>query len=225
VRDGSIEFAEAYEQVAELISDGRLEDAKSRNEQMQSEHAVTFEEIEIAQMQLAAIEHALGDPHAALASIRRATEPAIAKLAADELKLALEHRFALELELGLASDALQTYERRAELERLAPSAPLARQGAALEQALAAPDAAQAVQARIAANGLWEYAVPWATFEVTDVEGRAESVQLECHRRKTELPFQPNAQMTIPVAWGGCVVTLRGQPETTFTFYDFRAPAR
>jgi hypothetical protein len=225
VHDGSIEFAEAYEEVAELISSGRLEDAKSRNEQMQSQYAVTFEEIEIALMQLAAIEHALGDRYAALTSIRRATEPAIAKLAPDELKLALEHRFALEIELGLASDALQTYGRRAELERLAPREPLARQGAALEQALAASDAAQAVQGRIAANGLWEYAVPWATFEVTDVDGRADSVLLECHRRKTELPFQPNVQMTIPVSWGGCVVTLRGQPETTFTFYDFRAPAR
>lgn len=225
VHDGSIEFAEAYEEVADLIRSGRLEDARSRNQQMQTEYAVTFEEIQIAQMQLAAIEHALNDPQAALTSIHRATDPTIEKLAPGELELALEHRFALEIELGLKSDALQTYERRAELRRLMRQEALARQGAALKQALATPEAAEAVQGRIAANGLWEYAVPWTRFEVTDVQGRAESVQLECHRRKSELPFQPNVQMTIPDSWGGCVVTLRGQPGTTFTFYDFRSPAR
>jgi hypothetical protein len=125
-RDGSIEFAEAYEEVAELIRDGRREDARSRNDRMQRQDAVTFEEIELAQMQLAAIDHALQDPQAALAAIRRATEPAIAQLGEDELKLALEHRFALELELGLASDALQTHDRRAELAQRAPEEPLAR---------------------------------------------------------------------------------------------------
>jgi hypothetical protein len=185
-RDGSIEFAEAYEEVAELIRDGRLEDARSRNDRMQRQDAEIFEEIELAQMQLAAI--------------RRATEPAIAQLGEDELKLALEHRFALELELGLASDALQTYERRAELVPLAPREPLERQATVLRQAPDAPETAQAVRGRIAANGLWDYVLPWPIFEVADVQGRAERLHVECHRRKTELPFQPNVQMTIPSSW-------------------------
>jgi tetratricopeptide (TPR) repeat protein len=222
--DGSLEFAEAYEEVAELIRSGRLEDARSRNDRMQREYAVTFEEIELAQMQLAAIDHALADPQAALAAIRRATEPAIANLGEDELKLALEHRFALELELGLASDALQTFERRAELAPLAPRQPLERQGTVLRQALAVPETAQAVRGRIAANGLWEYALPWPIFEVADVQGRAEGLHVECHR-KTELPFQPNVQMTIPSSWGRCVLAIRGQPETTFTLYEFLEPTR
>lgn len=53
-----------------------------------------------------------GDSHAALDSIRRATEPAVDQLADEELKLALEHRFTLELELGLAADALETSKMR-----------------------------------------------------------------------------------------------------------------
>jgi hypothetical protein len=217
---GSLQFAEAYEGVAELIAGGRLEDAKSRNEQMQRVHAETLEELQLAQLQLAAIEHALGRPHAALAAIRRATEQGVAGLQEEELKIALEHRFTLELELGYAADALRTYERRAAIERLPPREPLAQQAAALEQALAAPGATQAVQGLIAETGDWEHALPVSAFEVGGVQGNVDGLAVECHRNKTELPFQPNAEVTIPATWGGCVVTVRGQPDTTFTLYEF-----
>jgi hypothetical protein len=222
--DGSIEFAEAYEDVAALIASGQYGDAKSRNELMQRVDATTLEEIALGQMQLAAIEHAAGDPHAALDAIRRATAAGVTALADEELKLALEHRFALELELGRAADALQTYERREELAHVGSRDALARQGAALKQGLAAPDATQAVRGRLATNGAWEYAPHWATFELSNVEGTGESLDVECHRRKAELPFEPNAQITIPPAWGACVLTLRGQPDTTFTLYEFLEPA-
>ena len=222
--DGSIEFAEAYEDVAALIASGQYGDARSRNELMQRADATTLEEIALGQMQLAAIEHAAGDPHAALDAIRRATAAGVTALAHEELKLALEHRFALELELGRTGDALQTYERREALARVGSRDPLAQQGAALKQALAAPNATQAVRGRIAANGGWEYAPLWTTFELADVQGSAENLEVECHRRKTEMPFQPNAQITIPPAWGACVLTLRGQPDTTFTLYEFLEPA-
>jgi hypothetical protein len=59
--------------------------------------------------------------------------------------------------------------------------------------------------------------------VADVQGRAERLHVECHRRKTELPFRPNVQMTIPSSWGRCVLTIRGQLETTFTLYEFLEP--
>jgi hypothetical protein len=68
-----------------------------------------------------------------------------------------------------------------------------------------------------------YALPWPAFEVTGVQGRAENLEVECHRKRTELPFQPNVQMTIPSSWGGCVLTVRGEPETTFTLYEFLEP--
>jgi hypothetical protein len=217
---GSLEFADAYEQVAELIAGGQLEDARSRNEAMQRVYAETLEEIQLAQLQLAAIEHALGRRHAALVAIRRATEQGVAGLAEEELKLALEHRFALELALGYAADALRTYDRRTDLERLSSRDPLAQQAAALKRALEAPDATQAVQAQISATGDWEHMLPSGVFELSGVVGDAETLALECDRNKAELAFQPNVQMTIPASWGGCVLTVRGQPDTTFTLYEF-----
>lgn len=220
MHEGSLELADAYADVAELIAGGRLEDAKARNAEMQRVYAETLQELQLAQLQLAAIEHALGRPHAALAAIRRATEQGVAGLAEEERKLALEHRFALELELGYTADALRTYERRDELERVPPRELLAQQAAALQQALAAPDATHAVQGRIAVTGDWEHALPSSAFELGGVQGGVESLAVECHRKKAELPFQPSSEITIPATWGGCMITIRGQPETTFTLYEF-----
>lgn len=224
-REGSPEFAEAYEEVAELVSDERYERAKARNERMQRELAVTLDDVQLAQLQLAAIERALGDPHAALAAIRRATEPAIPQLADEELTFALEHRFALELQLGLAVDALETNERRAAVERLPSGHPLARQGETLEQSLRAPDTSLAARGRIDDNGRWAHALTWRTFAVGDVDGRNENLEVACDRNRALLPFEADVEVTIPAAWGECVLLVEGRPDTTFMLHEFRQPLR
>jgi hypothetical protein len=217
------EFAETYEEVADLTSRARYAEAKSRNERMQSELAVTLEEMAFAQMQLAAIEHALADPHAALDAIRRATEPAVHQLADEELMLALEHRFTLEIELGLAADALETYERRIERGRLQSRDAMARLGEALGQTLTAPETSLAVQGRIGGGGQWEHSLTWPVFAVGDVDGRNENLEVECNRNKAALPFEADVQMTIPAGWGECVLFVRGEPGTTFVVYEFKQP--
>jgi TonB family protein len=220
----SLEFAEAYEDTAALISAADYEVARLYIERMQSETVVTLEEMGLVQMQLAAIEHALGDPHAALHAIRRATEAAIPQLADEALALALEHRFALELELGLAADALATFERRAALTRLRSRDPLARQGAALREALEAPEANFAVHARTDTDGGWEHALTWSTFAFDEVDGRNMSLGVECNRNKAVLPLETDMEMTIPAAWGECALLVEGPPETSFILYEFREPS-
>jgi tetratricopeptide (TPR) repeat protein len=223
--EGWLDLAEAYEETAAFIAAARFEDAKSRNEYMLHNLALTLEDAGLVQMQLAAIEHAMGDPHAALAAIRRATEPAVPQLAAAELGLALEHRFALEVELGRVADALETFERRTALARRRSSSdPIARRAGTLRQALAAPDANLAARGRIDSNGRWEHALSWSTFAVGDVEGRTDGLELECHRRKTELPFEVDAEITIPATWGRCALIVVGRPNATFTLYEFRDPS-
>lgn len=190
---------------------------------MQRELAVTLEEMAFAGMQLAAIEHALGNPHAALDAIRRATEPAVHQLAEDDLKLALEHRFALELELGLAAHAVETYERRARLGRLPPGGSMARLGAALAQTLGAPETGLAAQGRIGGNRHWEQALTWPTVAIGDVDGRLDSLEVECNRNKAALPFEEDVQVTIPAGWGECVLFVKGRPDTTFVVYELKEP--
>lgn len=216
-------FAEAYEEVAELVSSARYSRAKSRSERMQSERAFSLYEMALAQMQLAAIEHALGDAHAALDAIRRATEPAVPQLPDAELKVALEHRFALEVQLGRVADALETHGRRVEVERLPSDSPMARQAAALQDALEAPETTTSlgIQGRIDENGQWAHALTWRTFAVDDVDGRNEAIEVECSREKRVLPFEADVEMAVPATWGACVVFVKGRRDTTFTLYQFR----
>lgn len=68
-------------------------------------------EIGLADVQAARVHMALYDPHTAYEAIVRATDPRVTRLTADELKVALQYRFALELPLGRAVEALATYER------------------------------------------------------------------------------------------------------------------
>jgi hypothetical protein len=64
---------------------------------------------------------------------------------------------------------------------------------------------------------------WSTFAVGDVEGETHGLEVECHRRKADLPLEEEMEITIPASWGRCVVAIHGEPGTTFTLYEFRAP--
>src|SRR5690606_4770354 len=216
-------FAQAYEEVAELITSGIYEQAKSRSERMQREHAFTLEDIGLALMQRAALEHALGDPHAALDAVRRATQPEVVMLEDEELKIALEHRFALEIQLGRAVDALETYERRNTLERLRSRDPMARQAAALRQALQNPETSLAAQGRLNGDGQWVHTLTWGTVAVGDLDGHIENLEVECSRNKAALPFEADVELTIPETWGECALFVHGVPNTTITLYEFWEP--
>lgn len=215
------EFVETYEAIAELIADMRYEEARTANETMLTELAFTLEEISLVQMQRAAIEHALGNLTAALTAIRHATVPEVQSLGNQELRVALAHRFALELELGRAADALNTFERRAALGRVSARDPLARQAAALREALAAPDTSLTIQARIGDRGRWNHVLHWNTFAIGDVQGEAAGLLVECHRSKAELAFEEDIEITIPSSWGRCALSVTGQSGTTFTLYEFQ----
>jgi len=164
------------------------------------------------------------NPHDAVAAIRRATEPAVEQLAEEELRLALEQRFAIELELGLAADALETYERRAELGRWSTRDPVARVGAELERTLESPETSLAEKGRLSGDGRWEHSMTWPTFAIGDANGPIEGLELECNRSKEALPFEEDVQMTVPAGWGGCALLVRGQPGTEFVLYQLKEPA-
>ena len=223
VHAGWPEFADAYDEAASLAAAGSYAEAKDINQRMLSELAATLDEMAFAQVQLAVIERALGNTHAALVAIRRATESAVAQLAEDELKLALEQRFAIEIDLGLAADALETYERRVALGRWPTSDPMARVGAELERSLRAPTTTLAEEAQIGADGQWEHALIWPTFAVSDLAGQTDGLEVECNRGKAALDIEEEVQITIPAGWGNCALRVNGSAGTTFIVHQLKEP--
>jgi TonB family protein len=222
VHEGWIDFAEAYDAVAAIAATARYEEAIASNVLMQSELAATLEEMAYAEMQRAGIEHALGDPHAALDSIRLATEPAVYQLADGELALALDHRFGLEFELGLAADALATYERRAKL-AIPPNPSLVTLAENLRDRLRMPDAGIVARRLIDSSGIREHRLTWPTFAVGDVDGQVDALELLCNAEKVEPRFEEDLQHSIPEGWGNCSLFIAGNPDTTFNVYEFQEP--
>jgi hypothetical protein len=138
------------------------------------------------------------------------------------LRKALEVRFAIELELGRAADAVATYERH---RALLPSDgsggedTLAAQAQALERSLQT-DSPIAVKGRIGRDA-WAHVPARRTFTLTNVVGEVSEIQVECDRRKTVLPYQPDVDWTLPPGWGSCTLFVDGKRDTTFALYEFK----
>jgi TonB family protein len=210
-------FVSAYTEAQQLVEEGRYDRAKSRNERLQRDSMFRLYEIGLANMQLAVIEIAQEDYHAAYQAIVRATEPEVPQLLDEELRIALQYRFAIELELGRAVDALQTFERRNAIEAMPAGDPMAQQARALAQAMQG-DVTIAVKGIVTSDD-WMHVPSRRTFAVGDVSGTLREVGIECDRRTATLPFQEDVEWSVPATWGNCTLAFNGRRGTTFTLFE------
>jgi TonB family protein len=212
-------FLPAYREADALLKDGEHDKALKRNEGLLTTQTSRLGEVGLAQLQRAAIHVAQGDMHAAYAAILRATDPRVPALSAADLKVALQYRNALELELGDAAGALATFARRNEIEPVPADDPMTVQAAAIEEALGS-DAPIAIKARILAES-WAHVPTRRTFALSAVTGEIEKIQVECDRRGAELEFAADTEWTLPETWGACTLMVDGDRDTEFVLYEFR----
>ncbi len=210
-------FRGAFDETGQLIAGGRLDRAKSRNERMQRESTFRLFEMGVANMQLAEIEAALGNLAGAYASAVRATMPEVNMLDGEDLIYALDYRFLAAAEMGRVPDALDTFERRAAIQPYDAGSPIPEHARRLRDAL--PGVTLAVNGEITRDP-WSFEPSRRTFTVEDVDGRVDDILIECNRRTATLPFQEDAEWSIPESWGDCLLTFNGRRGTTFTLYEF-----
>lgn len=212
-------FVPAYLEADGFLKSGEHDKALKRNESMLTTQTSRLGEVGLAQMQRAAIHVALGDMHSAYAAILRATDPRVRVLGPTDLKVALQYRNALELELGDAAGALATFARRNEIEPVPEDDPMAVQAAAIEQALGG-EAPIAIKAKIL-DEFWAHVPTRRTFSISAATGELERIRVECDRRSAELEFAADSEWTLPETWGSCTLTVEGDRDTEFVFYEFR----
>ncbi len=213
----SPQFAEAYGEVAELIESGRLDRARTRNATMQSQNIAMLYELGLANMQLADIEIALENYHAAYEAVVRATPPEVTQLPPDELQAALQYRFAIEVQLGRAAEAMQTHARLSAMGVVPEDDPAAMQMQLLANEIE-EGAILAIEARVTGDA-WRYKPMRRTFSVGDVDGSLDALHIECNRRTTTLEFQEDVEWAIPDSWGDCSIAFAGRRGTRFTFFE------
>jgi TonB family protein len=211
-------FLQAYLEADELIKAADYDKALSRNKNMQTTVTSRLAEVGLAQMQNAIVHLGLGDLHAARAAILRATDPRIPILQPDELKVALQYRSALELELGDVAAALTTFARRKEIAAVADDDPWVANAAALEEALLT-DAPIAIKGKVL-DDYWFHTPTRRTFALANVEGEIDGIRVECNRRGAELEYAADAEWTLPASWGVCSLMVEGSSDTEFVLYEF-----
>lgn len=211
-------FSQTYLEVADLIKQEDYDKALKRNEAMLSTLTSRLAEVGLAEMQRTVIAIGLGDLHGAYAAVLRATDPRVLVLGPDDLKVALQYRDVLELDLGDLVGALETLARRNEIEPVPDSDAMAARAATLEQAVHG-ESPIAIKAKVA-DEYWLHRPTRRTFAIADVEGELKAIQVDCDRRSAELAYMPDSEWTLPESWGACSLLVEGRRETEFVFYEF-----
>lgn len=211
-------FLQAYREADEQIKAEDYDKALKRNASMLAMATSRLAEVGLGEMQNTVINLRLGDLQAAYAAVLRATDPRVTVLTPDDLKVALQYRNVLELELGDAVGALETLRRRNEIEPVADDDAMAARADAIEKALGG-DAPIAIKAKIL-DDAWSHRPARRTLELGEVDGDIKRVRFDCDRREQELEYMPDSAWMLPESWGACTVNVEGRHDTTFVFYEF-----
>lgn len=212
-------FQESYLAATELFNRKEFDAAKPASERLLEMGVSRLREIGLAHMLVALVNTTVPDMHTAYDAIRRATDSNAVVLPPEELVQALGYRFAIEVQLGRAVDALDTFARRAELIAPGESDPLAAQASAIEEALKG-DGAIAVKGYVGRDP-WRHTPSRRTFTLVDVDGDVREIEVECDRRKAVLEYMPDVDWTLPESWGRCTLFVAAKRNTTFSLYEFR----
>ncbi|MDX1562850.1 MAG: hypothetical protein R3305_07970, partial [Gammaproteobacteria bacterium] len=175
-------------------------------------------ELGLALAQQAVAYLGLRDGHAALTSLRRASDPRVPSLPASELLSVLQLRFQVETQLGRRRDALATYERITHAlasDVTNPYKPIADQ---LVTELATVESLP-IYGRVY-DAPWRIAAERRTFTLADVDGRITGIDVECDLRTTRIEFQSDAEWSLPESWGSCELFIEADPGTSFVYFEF-----
>ena len=210
-------FVERYDGIRQLLESGSFEEALAETESL-LDQSTSHPEVGLALAQQAIAYVGLADLHSALVRLRQASDPRIPTLPGSELLSVLQLRFQIEVQLGRRSEALATYQRIVHAlgsESANPYQAIADQLAVERETIDALP----VQARVS-EVPWRTAVGRRTFTIADVEGMVRGIGIECDFRATQLPFQPDQEISLPTSWGACELFIDADPGTSFVYYEF-----
>jgi hypothetical protein len=214
------QFTSPYNEVQELINEGRLDRAKNMAIANIRKGTYSLHDLGLGNMQLTTVEMQRQDLHLAHQAITRATLPEVTQLTNEELEIALLYRFNIELGLGLFMDALDTYQRRSQLSAIATAEPIHQQVEQLQQALDQGYTLSAKGKILDRDEGWFFIPSRRTFTIANTQGDLDSIEAVCNLRKVSMEYQPDVEWSLPESWGECSLKVMGDRNTTFTFYEF-----
>ncbi len=213
-------FSTPYTAVQAMVNEGNLDQAAREAEANLREATYSLHDIGLGNMQLALVQMQRQDMHLAHQAITRATLPEVTQLTTEELDVALQYRFIIELALGRYMEALDSYQRRDELAGIPAGDVMMRQVAEIREALEG-DITLGARGKILDRERGWYFIPSRrTFTLGDVTGDLDAIRVVCNQRIATLQYQPDVEWSLPANWGVCSLTVVGARNSTFTLYEF-----
>lgn len=215
-------FTTPYSEVQALISNGQYDKAETQSIRNLKDSTFTLHDIGLGNMQLALIEVQRKDFHRARQAIVRATLPEVTELTKEELDVALQYRFNVELALERYFDAMETYELRSRLTDIPADDTMRKQAELITEGLTGDYTVKAKGRILDEDKGWFFIPSQRIFSIADVDGRLENITVACNRRMITLKFQPDVEWELPESWGDCSLSVMGKTDTSFTFYEFQS---
>jgi TonB family protein len=211
-------FANKYKKVLKILEQKNHKLAQQLlNEMGQSSRHSLYEDR--LYWQLNAFYHQdIGDENKALSHFKRAAYLVHNK--PDQLYLNVaENTFRLQLKLRLYSDALTTFYRLKTppqasefIERLKP----------YKQRIVEfinTDSSFSVPLVVGERGFARYALARHAFELHDVKGQIDKIEVFCKNKKNTFDYSENSAWTIPQSWGRCSLYVYGSQQATFNIVE------
>lgn len=206
-------FGEQFSRIQKTLDDKQPGLAGALSDMLFDQFQWRRYELGVALVQRAFIEIQTNNVTAADRAIRRATHPDLKLLLPNELKTALQYRFALSQALGDLADAVATAERRQAIEPLPPENGMMKKAADLRARLASADSLS-VRGYIDTRP-WVFEMPRRKFMITDVSGQIDGVNAYCDTDKVAIDYQQNTGWSLPEELGKCHVVVNGKANTSF----------
>lgn len=164
-------------------------------------------------------EEQTGDQEARRLSLRRAVAYEEAFLPPDVYVMALRELYVDYIRTGELQQALQTFARLQAVDTAGDmTAELADHAARVREHLVAVDVLE-VQG-VLGNRPWSYHLTRNAFELADVTGDLQRLEVLCDQHAESLAYQADVAWNIPERWGDCRLYVHGAMGSRFTLLEY-----
>lgn len=230
------EFRREVEKIGELIRKGDAAGAHAHAQQMLAGKVILQYEYAVLQAQLGETFARVGNYPEALAAISQATERKTSQhdfprlrdtippnhasaylLPKEWVTQLLELRMRLYASEGQYINALQSWYELAGLASPKDDHPMAQLARQMTDAIRGTEPLMAKGTIL--RRAWTHYLSRRAFTITDLQGRVDSLELNCSAQKRVLAFVPDVEWKIPDSWGDCSAMFWGPPGTRFTVIE------
>ncbi|WP_102797899.1 energy transducer TonB [Bowmanella denitrificans] len=200
-----------------LINAGKLEEARQVLDDIEDTPQWNLYEDAWFNVLKAEYYAAKGKPKLQLTALTRALN---GDLLPDTLQLtSVQQKLSLELQLGKASDAQQSFTL---LQSLTGSEAAVQKFTPYMQklkAMIAGDELLAIEGNIHSDKPWHHLLSRTKFSLANIQGQLDKLDVRCQLRRTTFSIESDTVWHVPSRWGQCHLYVYGEQDASFTLVE------